>query len=542
MSPSTQSPSNASQCVAPSLVDSDGLRKFLNLVNMLASSPESQTVSTMLEEIVHQREQVHARDEELKKAQDQVLELKERNRVAIEEMFAANESEKAKKKDALDRVESLCASVSQKDERLTEYSKEVQDLHQQIDSIKSSYSSELDKVSQSAKEISTLKQNLEEKDKTIDKMKSVGSSLKSKFSSAQKKIEELEAEKALLGQALQASQGRLQSLESFTAQELELGESSITDSFSDLWVFASSEVFAILREDLDEEVLKVCLYLNPLYNHIHSSFDQKDKSIWDKLRKANAQIAQNNIPLVPSNSLEAKGIRLAMTMAVLSRELCKHIFQPNYLLPDDSEIQRVLSRLAENNTEKESFCRRVLLSVDHNAEERNRQIRIQTVIRNVSAYLWALLSETQHDSIRISIEKIVQKAAAFWLPVQCAQQRYETDFELFDFDIDDCEPFKFPGDSELLDRQDQGARDVNVLTVFPCISLVKDGGRDPLTHLIQLRSSQKLFMAAENEASQIMTSFVAPRRSSTRSRRKSIAHNTDRPNGGSFLGGKSSQP
>lgn len=76
----------------------------------------------------------------------------------------------------------------------------------------------------------------------------------------------------------------------------------------------------------------------PLYDHIHSSFDQKDKLVWDKLRKENAQIAQNKIPLVPSNSLEAKGMRLAMTMAILSRELCKYIFQPNYLLPDDSEI------------------------------------------------------------------------------------------------------------------------------------------------------------------------------------------------------------
>lgn len=227
MSPSTQSPSNASQCVAPSSVDSDGLEKFLKLVNMLASSPESQTVSTMLEEIGHQREQVHARDEELKKAQDQVLELKERKRVAIEEMFAANESEKAKQKDALDRVESLCASVNQKDKHLTDYSKEVQGLRQQIDSIKSSYSLELGKVSQSAKDISTLQQNLKEKDKTIDKMKTAGSSLKSMFSSAQKKIEELEAEKASLDQALQASQGRLQNLESFTVQELELVENSM---------------------------------------------------------------------------------------------------------------------------------------------------------------------------------------------------------------------------------------------------------------------------------------------------------------------------
>jgi hypothetical protein len=77
---------------------------------------------------------------------------------------------------------------------------------------------------------------------------------------------------------------------------------------------------------------------------------------------------------------------------------------------------------------------------------------------------------------------------------------------------------------------------VNILTVFPYILLVKDCDRDPLTHMTQLRSSQKLCIAAGNEASQMSTSFVVPRRSSTRSRRKSIAHNNERPNGASFLG------
>lgn len=235
-------------------------------------------------------------------------------------------------------------------------------------------------------------------------------------------------------------------------------------------------------------------------------------------------------------------MRLAMTLAILSREICKHIFRQSYILPEDSEIHGILSHLAENDTEKESFYRRVLLSIDQNAEERFLQARIQTVIRNISSCLWALLSETQHDAIRISIGKIVQRAAEFWLPIQRAQLRYETAFDLVDFEDDDWEPFRFPGDNAIPNRQDQVVRDVNILTVFPCISLVKDGDRDPLTQIVQLRSTQKLCMEAVYEASQMSTSFGVPRRSSTRSRRKSIAQNTDRPNGASFLEGKSPKP
>ncbi|KOS39559.1 hypothetical protein ACN38_g9619 [Penicillium nordicum] len=218
---------SSSNTQSPSTFNSDILQSFLKQVTVLATSPESQATSVMFEEINHQRQQMHTRDEELKKAQNEILDLKMRKRVAIEEMFAANETEKAKQKEALDRVESLCASVDQKDKSLTEYSKQIQGLCQKVDSLKSSYSLELGKVSQSAKDISAFQQNLEEKEKTIEKMKTAGSSLKSMLSSKQQKIEELEAEKASLDKELQASQGRLQNLESFTVQQLELDENSM---------------------------------------------------------------------------------------------------------------------------------------------------------------------------------------------------------------------------------------------------------------------------------------------------------------------------
>lgn len=176
---------------------------------------------------------------------------------------------------------------------------------------------------------------------------------------------------------------------------------------------------------------------SPLHDISAHSFGVKDKSIWDKLRKENTKFVQQYVPLVPSNSPEAKGVRLAMTLAIISREICKNIFLPNYVLPEDSEIHGILSHLAENDTEKESFCRRILLSIDQDAEERILYAKIQTVIRNISSYLWTLLSETQHESIRTSIERIVQKAADFWLPIQRAQQRYETEFDLVDLEDDD---------------------------------------------------------------------------------------------------------
>ncbi|KAJ5422807.1 hypothetical protein N7445_010915 [Penicillium cf. griseofulvum] len=509
-----------------STFNSDGLQSFFKQFTVLASSPQCQAASIIFEKIDNQREQICARDEELKKAQNEIHDLKEKKRVAIEEMFAANESEKAKQKEALARVESLSATNTEKDKSLADCSKQLQGLRQQLYSLKSSYSLEVEKASQSAKEISTLQQDLKEQEKTIDKMRAASSNLQTKLLLEQQKTKELEAEKVSLGKELEASRGQLQTLESFTVQQVELEENSMQVNLSikpHLWNFALSEISITLREDLHENVLK-------------------DKSTYDKLRVASAKYSQQHVPLVSSNSLGAKGMRLAVTLAILSREICQHIFQSNYILPEDSEIHGILSQLTENDPEKESFCRRVLLSIDQNAEQSILQARIQTVIRNMSSYLWTLLSEDQLDAVRISIEEVAQRATKFWLPIQRAQQRYETAFELVDLVDEDWKSFRFPGDDEIPNRQDQvvGDRDVNILTVFPCISLVKDGHRDPLTQIVQLRSTQKLFMEAVFEASQ--TNFVVPRRSSTRTRRQSIAQNTDRQNGTSFLEGKSPKP
>ncbi|KAJ5632025.1 hypothetical protein N7490_008364 [Penicillium lividum] len=65
----------------------------------------------------------------------------------------------------------------------------------------------------------------------------------------------------------------------------------------------------------------------------------------------------HTVPLPASTSKAAKGMRLVITLAILSRMIGKHIFQPSYLDSDGNQLRRVLSQLATTNGEVESFCR-----------------------------------------------------------------------------------------------------------------------------------------------------------------------------------------
>jgi hypothetical protein len=258
--------------------------------------------------------------------------------------------------------------------------------------------------------------------------------------------------------------------------------------------------------------------------------DQKEKTIWEKLRKGDI-ILPPNFPLIPSNSSAAKAIRFALILAVLFREINQRIFQPCYFLSESNILRETLEHLAGSNGEKEAFCRRVLLSIDPDAERNALQAEIEAVVQRMLSYAGGLFSESQQDLFCTKIKQIVQIASEAWLPIQRSPQKFVTDFdESFDPDDSEWDRFSFAGKNTTPAAQDlQG---LYILNIFPCISSLEDGDYDPLTKIIQLRSSQASYLAAQQEAAQI-ASCAPTRRSSNRPRRQSTAGS----NGNHFLGG-----
>lgn len=235
--------------------------------------------------------------------------------------------------------------------------------------------------------------------------------------------------------------------------------------------------------------------------------------------------------MIPSNTPAAKAIRFALILAVLFREINQRIFQPSYFLAESNNLRQTLEHLAGSNGEKEALCRRVLLSIDQDAERNALKVEIGAVVQRMLSYAGSLFPESQRNIFCIKIEKIVQIAAEAWLPIQRSRQKFTTDFDE-SFDPDDSEWDRFPFAGENTTPAAQDLQGLYILNIFPCISSLEDGDYDPLTRIIQLRSSQASYLAAQQEAAQI-ASGAPTRRSSNRPRRQS----TTGPNGSNFLGG-----
>lgn len=229
-------------------------------------------------------------------------------------------------------------------------------------------------------------------------------------------------------------------------------------------------------------------------------------------------------------------MRTVVILAILAREIDTNLFQPTYILPEDSQIRQVLANLAANDNEKESFCRSLLLSIDPDSQAKYRDSRIQTVIRNTSTCLFDLLPETKHDELRLALKRIVQKAVDVWTPIQKTKRRYEPDFDPLQWEDDESVPFAFPDDGEVESQAINGVVDDNLLTVFPRISQVDGNGRSPCTFAVQVRRLQRPCLAAEQELIQEPSSPTIGRMSSARSRRKSITPGSPNQPKGNFLG------
>ena len=79
---------------------------------------------------------------------------------------------------------------------------------------------------------------------------------------------------------------------------------------------------------------------------------------WKKLKEN--EILQHRIPLPSTNTSAAKHMRIATILAILARSIDNHIFQPTYLLEEDSGIRELLLREAVSCSKRESFCRALL--------------------------------------------------------------------------------------------------------------------------------------------------------------------------------------
>ncbi|PIG82396.1 hypothetical protein AARAC_007943 [Aspergillus arachidicola] len=480
MPPTTVTPPSTP---SPNALDQHVVRAIFTQLKTVASTTEFNAILEVYDENDKLLGQLKSKDGEIASLNNKINDEKERKRIALDETFKVNEEERTRHKETKGVVQALRTAISEKDTCISERNKKVDELGRQVKKLQSDNAKEREKVALAQKEINGLQQSIQDKEATIDKMKKAGADLKDKLASTKQRVKELEDEATGLKGSLATTEASLRKLKGYATGYSDVTEDSVIESLGKFWDYAKTEIFAMLKNDLPSDTLR-------------------NNSVWDKLREC--ELARDHqLPLPCSNTLAAKQMRLCLILAILAREINTHIFLPIYIAPVDNkynQFRKVLANQASIDSEKESFCRSILLSLDPTTQERVCRVGIQTVVKNVLEYLDELLPEDRRPASRKTLDEIVQKAAKIWKPIQGSRRRYEPDFDPPTAD-DDCEAFTFPITENTSTEKGTKSKNPNkiALTVFPRLSIIENNTSTAYTATIQLSNSQYEWVAAESE-------------------------------------------
>jgi hypothetical protein len=139
------------------------------------------------------------------------------------------------------------------------------------------------------------------------------------------------------------------------------------------------------------------------------------------------------ISLPQSNSDTAKKIRVAVILRALARLVVKYIFQPAYLLDEDSGLREILVEQATINPTKERYARGILLSMIPGNQETYDEETVDLVVDklvdtlNVRVLLYPKAIETFTSMLKFLVTKFQDE----WKIVQRGKQKIEPSFHYF---------------------------------------------------------------------------------------------------------------
>ncbi|KAJ5631890.1 uncharacterized protein N7484_011990 [Penicillium longicatenatum] len=346
---------------------------------------------------------------QLDQQQEQIKELREQEKnhtIAMQVMASKIDKDKKRQSDAEAMFASLHKTIADKEKSLSESSKKLDVAVNDCKKLKTEKSQEAIKAMDLSARITSLQKVLKDRDASINEMAACESNFNDRLASEQQRTAELKQECESLKAAMEESQNRLERLESFRGSYQEINEKAMIEQFVKLWAFATEEIFKLLKQGT-----------------------LSDRSSREAFRKGSALMMPHAVPLPSSDSKAAQGMQLVVILAILSREIDKHVFQPNYLDSDDNQLRSILSQLAKTDGEKEAFCRAMLLSIAETAQQKSVKSRASRISRDITHCLFGSLSDEQQTEVRQTIFMIVNKAIEAWMPFQHSHSKYEPDFE-----------------------------------------------------------------------------------------------------------------
>jgi hypothetical protein len=149
---------------------------------------------------------------------------------------------------------------------------------------------------------------------------------------------------------------------------------------------------------------------------------------WAKLREND--VFKHRIPLPQSNSGIAKEMRVAIVLGALSKLVDSLIFQPTFVLHEDSGLRELLCHQAVIDPIKERYTRGILLSMFPENQENTSKENIGIVVKELLdiVNVRVLLSPEAVPGVEKALQHLVTQFWEEWKVIQRGKQKLEPSF------------------------------------------------------------------------------------------------------------------
>ncbi|KAK1754410.1 hypothetical protein QBC47DRAFT_217642 [Echria macrotheca] len=139
---------------------------------------------------------------------------------------------------------------------------------------------------------------------------------------------------------------------------------------------------------------------------------------------------KKSIPLLDSNTLSAKQMRVAAVLAILAWELAGLCFRPTYVLDEENDLFDVMSDMAKHDPSREVYLRSVLLEIlNETGQKRAVQRRVVHATNEIFAIIGHPFDQSDQNSLREAIKVLCTEACEHWGHVQRLRAKIEPEFE-----------------------------------------------------------------------------------------------------------------
>ncbi|KAK6833827.1 hypothetical protein PG987_008521 [Apiospora arundinis] len=234
-------------------------------------------------------------------------------------------------------------------------------------------------------------------------------------------------------------------------------------------------------------------------------------------------------------------------VGILGWTCAHHMFQPTYLL-QCNELCGVLASLADDDHDRETYLRSVLLPVSPSRQKENGKKRIQQAVFDVLACVAPLLPKARQEEVKSSLETVCKHICGQWMRLQLLEEKIEPSFDAYDGD--DWKLIELPafgGDSAAIPHQPhdneeraggsssgestgtcavaEGINDIDEIAavLWPSFLSSRDGESELLTEGVVVAKTQTQVAYHEEKAGLLLGFHRAARQIARKDRTKSFA-------------------